>query len=1431
MSYITNKAGITLDGGFKLDSAQPLDVRFVIASGENKDDLLASSCYAGMEVWDSNDNKKYRAVPKTGGGFEWKEVGTMEDIPDITFPDITVTDTGTKPIVGDITASGHTITVSRIGLDDLGLATAYKYKGSVAAYANLPTTGNTEGDVYNVTDTGMNYAWTGTAWDALGSIIDTSNFVSATKNASVNVAGTTKDTYRYDKTAIFAPNGLIMGGTAAAAGLVTRGICGVSTPDATTGAATKDNLYINYDSNNNWNPNGRGLIINAGTAGTDLGNGMYQYAAVRGDIVKAWVEAKGYVTSQGIKTLKTDNTTAQTASASEDIAGSGTINLHKVSKTGSYNDLLNKPTILNPTDYYWANVKVSTTSNDSTVPTFSPTFKYKITAHEKLNPAADWALSTPIAKYLWHDLIAFKTATFEQSTDGTTWTTSTNSQYTQSPTNQKENQTIEVVNSTNKYARWTWTGGWHACQAQWLVIGFTYQAAAANCKIILESYNTPNTSTTPRQWVTVLNTTATGNSSPVWFKLDPVWTNCDRIRLTIQWNSSATHDSKNNEYKCSISSVKFLTARWGNQGFGSELEKPYSWDNNASLYYRNSSSTLGLSSAPWSAIYGTTIYEGGTSLADKYLGITAKAADSDKLDGQDGTYYLDYNNFTNTPTIPTVYNKTITLTAGNGLTTGGSFTLNQSTDKEITFNVGAGNGISVTADAVAAKAGNGITVDSTGIHHADTSTLEGAYGPSVGGTQTSKKTMDIVVPQITVDGYGHVTAVNNQTFTVTDTDTNTDTKVTQSSTTTDSWRKVVLGKQSGTMGAAVTATTDQVYVTPNVEVQPSTGSLRTAGNMLLHNPLGGDSPKLVFQRGDEKGNVTDWNMYVQSGVLKINSIPTSDSTTEKNIVDFGYHGGMTVYSSSDTANVETASMTVKTSNGGQLIIGKEGPNSGTMLRFDQTAGTTRLRFRSSATQGAMVWEQPEKAARLYFDFGNAAGTGVNRVNVPNPEGGGTLALTSDIKAGTVTSVGMTVPTGLSVSPATITSSGTFAITYASGYAIPTTTKQSNWDTAYEWGDHAAAGYLTEHQSIKTLNTNNSTAQTVSASEAIAGSGTINLHKIAKTGSASDLTSGTIPDARLPYRLKEYSGGSSVAKADDATKQGFYYVTSGDSKKPPFKQIETGTSSDIGSDYHVFTTAAYSADWVHQLGFDCRSNDLFVRRKHNKIWQPWTSIVKFQPCTGDNGNTIGTITDNAIPRWDTTRNTTLQNSGVTIDDNNNVTTPGTMEAATIKKTGGADTHVLLAGGGTKAIDDITGTTYGADRGISLSNGKFGHSNTAVTAVTTAGLYKIKYDAYGHITGTESFTLPTVNNGILTIQKNGTDIATFTANQSGNTTANIEVPDPANYYWADVKVSSTSNTATAPTVQKIGITGSTTTNATAAVTMEYDSSYKALKFKFA
>lgn len=50
--------------------------------------------------------------------------------------------------------------------------------------------------------------------------------------------------------------------------------------------------------------------------------------------------------------------------------------------------------------------------------------------------------------------------------------------------------------------------------------------------------------------------------------------------------------------------------------------------------------------------------------------------------------------------------------------------------------------------------------------------------------------------------------------------------------------------------------------------------------------------------------------------------------------------------------------------------------------------------------------------------------------------------------GTVTSVGLSVPTGLTINGSPITTSGGFVVTYASGYSLPTIEKQNNWDAAF-----------------------------------------------------------------------------------------------------------------------------------------------------------------------------------------------------------------------------------------------------------------------------------------------------------------------------------------------------------------------------------------------
>src|SRR5690606_30355456 len=74
---------------------------------------------------------------------------------------------------------------------------------------------------------------------------------------------------------------------------------------------------------------------------------------------------------------------------------------------------------------------------------------------------------------------------------------------------------------------------------------------------------------------------------------------------------------------------------------------------------------------------------------------------------------------------------------------------------------------------------------------------------------------------------------------------------------------------------------------------------------------------------------------------------------------------------------------------------------------------------------------------------------VVRLEVPNAGGGG---------EGTVTSVGVSMPTGFAVANSPVTSSGTIAVTFTAGYSLPTTAKQGQWDTAYSWGNHASVGY-------------------------------------------------------------------------------------------------------------------------------------------------------------------------------------------------------------------------------------------------------------------------------------------------------------------------------------------------------------------------------------
>ena len=116
-------------------------------------------------------------VGQNGGKIDVIKVnGTAQTITnkevDLTVPtktsDLTNDGDGTQGSTFPTTAEMNTA----IGT---ALTSAMEYKGTVATVADLPSSGNKKGDFYNVTATGGNYAWDGSAWDYTGGeLVDTS---------------------------------------------------------------------------------------------------------------------------------------------------------------------------------------------------------------------------------------------------------------------------------------------------------------------------------------------------------------------------------------------------------------------------------------------------------------------------------------------------------------------------------------------------------------------------------------------------------------------------------------------------------------------------------------------------------------------------------------------------------------------------------------------------------------------------------------------------------------------------------------------------------------------------------------------------------------------------------------------------------------------------------------------------------------------------------------------------------------------------------------------------------------------------------------------------------------------------------------------------------------------------------------------------------
>ena len=165
---------------------------------------------------------------------EWYKLATKADI------NGTTTDLTKKITTVANNLATHEANFSnphKVTAEQLGLTTVYRYKGSVATYADLPTTGQKVGDVWNVETAdpdhgikaGDNVAWDGAQWDILGGNHDLSGY------AQLNLANT------FTALNAFRANIAVSNGTkAGSSGSITLGISPADEPVQTR--ISTDNL-------------------------------------------------------------------------------------------------------------------------------------------------------------------------------------------------------------------------------------------------------------------------------------------------------------------------------------------------------------------------------------------------------------------------------------------------------------------------------------------------------------------------------------------------------------------------------------------------------------------------------------------------------------------------------------------------------------------------------------------------------------------------------------------------------------------------------------------------------------------------------------------------------------------------------------------------------------------------------------------------------------------------------------------------------------------------------------------------------------------------------------------------------------------------------------------------------------------------------------
>jgi phage-related tail fiber protein len=768
----------------------------------------------------------------------------------------------------------------------------------------------------------------------------------------------------------------------------------------------------------------------------------------------------------------------------------------------------------------------------------------------------------------------------------------------------------------------------------------------------------------------------------------------------------------------------------------------------------NGTITLGAASNFTTARFTSTQATGTAPLA---VASTTKVVNfnADLLDDQDGTYYLNYNNFTN---VPTIGNATVTIqgASGAGISANGSFTLNQTTNQTITVGVDStvvrttrtlqistANGLTGGGDPLDLSANRswslGLTGQALALHNLATNGFISRTGAGTVAARTITAGTGVSVTNGNGVSGNPTVAIGQAVATTSDVTFNSITVsgdlIVNGTTTTVNSSAVTINDRVLTLGGATAPSVDDGH-DRGIEFRWHNGASARVGFFGFDR----STQKFTFiPNGTNTSEVFSGTTGELDAKIDYSNVLNQPTIGNGQLSISGGDGlsGSTTFTANQTGNSSVTlavDSTVLRTTGSQTITG------------DKTfRGASLLRVEAAAAQDAIILTGRAGGTGSFATTFIPAALSANRtITLPNATG--TMALTSNIGNGTLT---------LGVSGVGLSGSASFTANQTGGATFTVTSNATSANTASTIVARDASGNFSAETITAALSGNATTATTLATGRIIGMTGDVTWTSATFDGSQNVTGVATLASSGVSagtYRSVTVDVKGRVTAGTNPTTLSGYGIT--DAVTLNTAQTITGAKTFRGSTL-LRVEAATTQDAIILAGRAGGTSSYAVTFIPTALGANRTITIPdatgTMALTSDIGNGTLTLGVGGVGLSGSASFTANQTGATTFTITSNATSANTASTIVARDASGDFTAgtitATLSGNATTATTLATGRTIGMTGDVTWTSASFnGSANVTGTATlansgVTAGTYRsVTVDVKGRVTaGTNPTTL--------------------------------------------------------------------------------------------